>query len=803
MAIFADVLEHLKDPATVLERVKPFLKEDGCILVSVPNIANVAIRLELLLGSFEPEELGILDRTHIRHFTRKSLIQMMEGAGFFIHSVDYTEKGLPEEVIHEKLETVGLQARENRIQAFNNIDAIAFQFIVKGVKERPEGYSPFVFPEIDKPQKSVDELLGKYQKELDHASQQLRKADLWLREKDASIFDLKTIIKGKDGLIWDFERKLREREALLEIFERKLGESERKLGEKEALLEIFETKLGEFERKHREGETLLEIIQSGHAWKLLTKYFTLRDYLLPVGTRRRIVARKLWGACNFFTQEKLLKSSTTLGLTLVKKFLVGGKEKITGGILRKGRRFIDFTFPPGTKRRENLKEIIGWKSKPLDLRFTKNPNRRRGIQGYRKRDMRDEEITLAEDSNISVIIPTFNGAKDLTVMLPKLNMQKGLKSIEIVVVDSGSTDGSVEISKSNSAKVIEISQKDFSHSYARNLGAENATQKYLLFMVQDALPSSELFIYNMLCSLKKHSAVAASCSEFLRMDADLFAQIQQWGHNGFLGMGLEDKIMSFPEKTDYISLRRNSQLNDVACLIEKEVFLRYKYQNDFAEDLDLGLRLIKDHYKLLFLNTTKVIHSHTRPAYYILKRSLVDCTVLSKLFPDFPKASVDSRMFCEDIVFMYGLIEEIVLKILSLKTPCKSDFVQRTVNDCLDSAFARGYPTEMAATDDVHVDGRFVDFIGSIKAECDPKSANLKYKGRLLADVKNYLNMTFAYLQQTKGTIDDHMMKEVISCLYKILAIVIGTHLSFYDYDQNGARTKFLLGLKNDLLTGV
>ena len=764
VAIFADILEHLKDPVTVLQRVKPFLKEEGYILVSVPNIANIAIRLELLLGSLEPEELGILDRTHLRHFTRKSLIQMIEGAGFSIHSVDYTEKGLPAAVIQEKLEIVGLRATENSSQAFNSIDAVAFQFIVKGMKKRPEGYSPFIFQEIDKPQKSVDALFLKYQNELDYATQQLKKADLWLREKDGSIFDLKKKIAEKDSLIWDLERKVREKEALLEI------------------------------------------IQSGHAWRLLKKYFTLRDYLVPVGTKRRILAERLLGACNFLKKGKMRKSSKRLGLTEIKDSLGRAKENLTRELLRKSWGFIDLTFPPGTKRRQDLKKITGWKSKQLqDIRLTKHPNRKiKDSQKYEKKEIVDEKITLEEDSNISVIIPTFNGVKDLTVMLPKLNNQRGVKSIEIIVVDSGSTDASVEICKKHSAKVIEISQKEFSHSYARNLGAENATQKYLLFMVQDALPSSELFIHNMLRSLKKHSAIAASCCEFLRMDADLFAQIQQWGHNRFLGMDGEDKIMSFPEKTDYVSLRRNSQLNDVACLIEKDVFLRYKYQNDFAEDLDLGLRLIKDNYKLICINATKVIHSHTRPAYYILKRSLVDCTVLSKLFADFPKSKVDSKMFCEDIVFMYGLIEEIVLKdLVSLKTPCKSDIVREIVIEGLDRGFRSRYPMRVTIEDTPYVDSKFISFVRAINAQYDPKSATLNYHGRLLADVKSYSNMTFEYLLETFEIIDNYRKEDIISCLYKILSIVIGTQLAFYDYNENLEKREFFIQLKNELVTGV
>jgi SAM-dependent methyltransferase len=75
--VFADVLEHLRDPAAVLRRCIPALKESGKLIISVPNIANWIIRLGLLLGKFDYMDRGILDRTHLRFFTMRSVKQLM------------------------------------------------------------------------------------------------------------------------------------------------------------------------------------------------------------------------------------------------------------------------------------------------------------------------------------------------------------------------------------------------------------------------------------------------------------------------------------------------------------------------------------------------------------------------------------------------------------------------------------------------------------------------------------------------------------------------------------------------------
>jgi len=75
--VFADVLEHLRDPAAVLRRCLPALKESGKIIISVPNVANWIIRLGLLFGKFDYMDRGILDRTHLRFFTLRSAKQLM------------------------------------------------------------------------------------------------------------------------------------------------------------------------------------------------------------------------------------------------------------------------------------------------------------------------------------------------------------------------------------------------------------------------------------------------------------------------------------------------------------------------------------------------------------------------------------------------------------------------------------------------------------------------------------------------------------------------------------------------------
>ncbi|NFR88446.1 methyltransferase domain-containing protein, partial [Clostridium botulinum] len=80
--IFADVLEHLYDPQTVLENIKKYLKNDGYILASIPNVMHYSVIKDLLKGNWTYENAGILDKTHIRFFTKNEIIKMFNNIGY-------------------------------------------------------------------------------------------------------------------------------------------------------------------------------------------------------------------------------------------------------------------------------------------------------------------------------------------------------------------------------------------------------------------------------------------------------------------------------------------------------------------------------------------------------------------------------------------------------------------------------------------------------------------------------------------------------------------------------------------------
>ena len=86
----ADVIGYFRYPEKVLLKFRNYLKKDGYIVMSVPNIANWSVRLSLLLGNFSYRKTGILASGYIRFFTAKSIKEMLEQTGFKIKSFDIT-----------------------------------------------------------------------------------------------------------------------------------------------------------------------------------------------------------------------------------------------------------------------------------------------------------------------------------------------------------------------------------------------------------------------------------------------------------------------------------------------------------------------------------------------------------------------------------------------------------------------------------------------------------------------------------------------------------------------------------------
>ena len=126
VVVFADVLEHLPSPAEVLTRAIGILKPGGLVLISVPNVAHWSVRLKLLRGCFDYTEDGILDATHLRWFTAKTIRSLCTDVGLEIRSMRQTAGTELAEYWHMPWRAVPGRLRRRLIQRLTGLFPLLF-----------------------------------------------------------------------------------------------------------------------------------------------------------------------------------------------------------------------------------------------------------------------------------------------------------------------------------------------------------------------------------------------------------------------------------------------------------------------------------------------------------------------------------------------------------------------------------------------------------------------------------------------------------------------------------------------------
>ncbi len=90
VVVLADILEHLRDPLDRLRDAVRIVRPDGVVIVSIPNVGHLYPRVRIATGMFDYDSRGILDRTHLRFFTRRSMTRLMTDAGLDVLEMDAT-----------------------------------------------------------------------------------------------------------------------------------------------------------------------------------------------------------------------------------------------------------------------------------------------------------------------------------------------------------------------------------------------------------------------------------------------------------------------------------------------------------------------------------------------------------------------------------------------------------------------------------------------------------------------------------------------------------------------------------------
>jgi rhamnosyltransferase len=237
---------------------------------------------------------------------------------------------------------------------------------------------------------------------------------------------------------------------------------------------------------------------------------------------------------------------------------------------------------------------------------------------------------------ISVVIPTFNAGPGFEELLRRLAAQEGNFEREVVVIDSGSMDGTAELAGRYGAAVHRIPKARFNHGATRDLGISLSSGEYVALTVQDAVPLDERWLAAMVENLERDGRVAAVYGRHVpRPDAGVLTRALV----GNLAVaGLERREQETLDPEHYRALppakkRRVASFDNVSSCLRRSVWEEFPFgEADFAEDLRWGKKVVEAGYRIVYEPHSVVVHSHESGLLYDLRRYYVDQLVLDELF---------------------------------------------------------------------------------------------------------------------------------------------------------------------------
>jgi rhamnosyltransferase len=215
------------------------------------------------------------------------------------------------------------------------------------------------------------------------------------------------------------------------------------------------------------------------------------------------------------------------------------------------------------------------------------------------------------DDTISIIIPVKNAERHLDEQLRAIFGQKGAPRIEVLLIDSGSTDATRRIAEQHPVRLISIRPEEFNHGGTRNMGARESKGVYLVFLTQDATPADDAWLAHLLKPLRDDGTVAGAFSRHVPRPGcsiPLVRQIEEWPQCG----GSERVVKRVSSRAE-LDARKPFFVyfaNTSSC-IRRSVWEKFPFREvEFGEDVDWAERVLLAGYAIVYEPSSAVLHSH-------------------------------------------------------------------------------------------------------------------------------------------------------------------------------------------------
>jgi len=208
--------------------------------------------------------------------------------------------------------------------------------------------------------------------------------------------------------------------------------------------------------------------------------------------------------------------------------------------------------------------------------------------------------------SVSIIIPTLNAGVKLGELLDVLDAQT-IEAQEIIIIDSGSNDGSAEVAESHGCKLIRINKDDFDHGTARNLGVSQTDSEFVVFLTQDAVPADEHMIAELIKPMQADANIAICYGRQLPSHnaGPLERFAREFNYPAKSALKTRDDIDTLGLRTFFCS--------NCCSAVRHSTFDKLSgFKNDIIvnEDMLFAAKVIIQGYSVYYSAAAKVYHSH-------------------------------------------------------------------------------------------------------------------------------------------------------------------------------------------------
>jgi rhamnosyltransferase len=296
------------------------------------------------------------------------------------------------------------------------------------------------------------------------------------------------------------------------------------------------------------------------------------------------------------------------------------------------------------------------------------------------------------DPLISVVIPVKNGSGWLNETIPAILNQELSGAIEIIAIDSGSTDQTLSILSKYTVHIISIQPEEFNHGLTRNLGVSLAKGKFVVMTVQDAKPVSRFWLQQLLDGFTDDT-IAGVCGQqivphhFDKNPMEWYRPLSK----------PELRKYHFPVTEVFKQLSAQKQLDlcrwdDVNAMYRKDLLTLIPFRKtDFAEDALWARDTLMAGYAIVYNPVAQVEHYHQEDFQFAFKRNFIIRYHFYKYFDALPS---QSNRFIQFLKTIKRLIKEkdipIIQKLSWLKYNYRNQRAVANSNDIILKSLRNG-----------------------------------------------------------------------------------------------------------------